>query len=524
MSTELEVFLQQKGELRSVGRLSPGTTLGGFEEKHSYLIQVDEVGSRIYVDDAPLAMDAQCQYWHWSPGFYAGEVAVELERPGQHEPTRYLVDVAPAPNKTGREQYLEYIGQIVDCAPQLLMGTEPARHALGGRSQARFSSWIRYARLRCFIGPYLAALRAICNRPLVRNRHHREQIPVHLARRVDVNTVRRLEGNPQLLAAIAGQQLARGDLAIGNNRLDVPFNEPTLDHPANRLIAFQLDGVLRLVSYLIDEFTRSSAVASDTETDIQARMPRRIAYLTQVEKQLLKLSRRSPFNAVSRTQAGVAGINSVSGSPPYDRGHRLGVRILREGISHLSEDEQHYLAPTWLIYEAWCFVTLAQQLEHQLPEYQWRLRTDVASADIILEGRKDEERLRLYTQLVCPSLEDQNRYGYYSISRERRPDLVLEYSDEEGTRFICLDSKYTSHKSGILESMASAHIYKDSIKQQGAATRYSLLLVPSNQQATLLSSEDYLNRHGVGCITLVNVGDAIKVTAALLGWLKGAIN
>ena len=123
------------------------------------------------------------------------------------------------------------------------------------------------------------------------------------------------------------------------------------------------------------------------------------------------------------------------------------------------------------------FVVLAQQLEQHLPEYQWRLRRDVVSADMILEGQKEEERLRLYTQLICPSLENQNRYGYYSISRERRPDLVLEYSDEDGTRFICLDSKYTSHRSGVLESMASAHIYKDSIKQQGAAApRYSLLL------------------------------------------------
>lgn len=72
--------------------------------------------------------------------------------------------------------------------------------------------------------------------------------------------------------------------------------------------------------------------------------------------------------------------------------------------------------------------------------------------------------------------------------------------------------------------MASAHIYKDSVKQRGAVPRCSLLLVPSNQQATLLSSEGYLNRHGVGCITLANIGDATKVTAVLLGWLNVTAN
>ena len=183
MSTELEVFCRQQGTLVPVGCLTSGATLGGFEENRDYFIKIITEGSRLFVDDAPLEIDPQRQYWRWSPGFYAGEVVVELEHPDQHELTRYLVDVAPAPNKSGREQYLEYIGQIADYAPQLLMGTEPARHALGGRSQVRLSSWIRYARLRCFIDPYIAALRTIRDRPLVRNRHHREQMPVHLARR-----------------------------------------------------------------------------------------------------------------------------------------------------------------------------------------------------------------------------------------------------------------------------------------------------------------------------------------------------
>ena len=517
---ELEVFSGKQDTLAHVGWLTPDSILGGLEENRQYLIRINTEGSRLFVDDAPMDMDPHRQYWLWSPGFYAGEVVVELELPGRHEPMRYLVDVAPAPSKSGREQYSEYISQIADYAPNLLMGTEPARHALGGRSHISLSSWIRYARLRCFIDSYLDALRAICDRPLVRNRYQREQMPVHLARRVDVNTVRRLEANPKLLAAMAGQQMEQGDLSLADNRLDVPFNEPTLDHPANRLIALQLDGVLRLTSHLIDEFSHEGTANSETETDVQARMPRRIEYLTQVKKQLLKLSRLSPFNAVSRSKPGVAGINAVSGSPHYDRSHRLGIRLLRQGVSQLADDEQHYLAPTWQVYEAWCFVTLAQQLEQQLPEYQWDLKTEVVSADMILEGLKEGSKIRLYTQLVCPSLENRNRYGYYSISRERRPDLVLEYSDENSTKFICLDSKYTTSRSGILDSMASAHIYRDSIKQYGAALLCSVLLVPGNPHAILLSSEDYVDRHSVGCIPMADDGDAARAIGRLLEYFS----
>lgn len=516
---ELEVFYRLEDELIPVGSLVPGTTLGGLEENRNYFIRVDIEGARLFVDDAPLAMDPQRQYWLWSPGFYAGEVVVELELLGHHEPMRYLIDVAPAPNKSGREQYLEYISQIADYIPQLLMGTEPARHALGGRSHISLSSWIRYARLRCFIVPYLAALKAICDRPLVRNRYHREQMPIHLARWVDVNTVRRLEANPKLLAAIAGQKVAYDNLNFGDNLLDVPFNEPTLDHSANRLIAIQLDGVLRLISHLIDQFTHSNMSTSETETDIHTRMPRRIAYLIRVKKQLLKLSRLSPFNMVIRGQGGVAGINAISGNPLYNRGHSLGVRLLREGLSSLVDDEQHYLAPTWQVYEAWCFVALSRQLEQQLPEFQWAVKTGVASADMILEGQKGDEQIKLYTQLVCPSLENQNRYGYYSISRERRPDLVLEYSDGDGRRFICLDSKYTTSRSGILNAMASAHIYRDSIKQKGAAPLCSVLLVPGNPGTTLLSSKEYVNRYGVGCIPMANNDEAAKTMMVLLKYL-----
>lgn len=520
MNTQLELFCSRQGVLTPVGLLTPGCTLGGLEEKQQYLIRVNTPDARLFVDDAPVAMDAHRQYWCWSPGFYAGEVVVELELPDRHEPIRYRVDVAPSSSKSGRAQYVEYISQVAGYAPQLLMGREPARHALGGRSGLGLSHWIRYARLRCFIDAYLTALRAVCERPLVRNRYQREQLPVHLARRVDVNTVRRLEANPKLIAALAGQQSGRDDLNLGDNRLNVPFNEPTLDHPANRLLAQQLDAVLRLTTRLVAEFSRQGATNSETETDVQARMPRRIAYLNNIKKQLLKLSRLSPFNAISRVQPGVAGINAISGSPHYDRSYRLGMRLLREGVSGLADDEQHYLAPTWQVYEAWCFVSLARQLEQQLPEYHWELKTETQWADMILEGKHADSTIRLYTQLVCPALEQPNRYGYCSISRERRPDLVLEYADGEDTRFICLDSKYSASRSGILNAMASAHIYRDAIKHAETAPRYSLLLVPDSSAVSLLASDDYLKRHRVGCLPLVNDADAAQAIFRLLASLS----
>jgi hypothetical protein len=519
---DLEVFQHLNGQLHSLGILSPGCLLGGLVEQGSYSIKVPTTGTGLFIDDAPIAMDAQGQYWCWSPGFFAGEVLVELALVDHFQPLRYRLDVSAASHKSGREQYLEYIREIADIAPQLLLGTEPGQHGLGGSSDlTKLAHWLSYARLRWFIDAYLSGLRAVCERPLVRNRHRREQMPIHLARQVDVRTVRRLEANPNLLAAVA-RQLDAAEQILDDNRLDVPFNEPTMDHPANRLLASQLQGVVRLVRQLRETFSATSHGAGDTETDIQSRINRRLDYLGTVEKSLLRLSRRDPFAAVTRSEAGVAALNAVSSSPHYARTHRLGLRLLRKGIASLATDEQHYLAPTWQVYEAWCFVTLGEKFQKQLPEYAWCRKDAVSWADMLLEGVKGEERIRLYFQLGCPALEAENSHGYASISRERRPDLVLEYVNDELIQYICLDSKYSASKDRLLDSMASAHIYRDSIRREGVAPRLSLLLVPQNKYAPRLSGIEYISRHSVGCLAMASSQQAELVVKWLWQELQGS--
>ncbi|MFC6670784.1 DUF2357 domain-containing protein [Marinobacterium aestuariivivens] len=520
MSLGLSVYEERNGELHPVGLLVEESCLQGLQEGRSYRIQVDQADSQLFVDDALLSKDPTGQYWCWTPGFFAGVLVVEHEQPGRREPTCFRVDVAPHPGKSGRDQYLEYIEQIADYDPDLLLGTEPARTGLGGRAND-LQLWIRYVRLRSFIERYLTALRVITERPVVRFAHHREQMPVQLARRVDNQTIRRLAANPQLLSAIARQQDYASTAILEDNRLDVPFNEPTLDNPANRLMASQLNEVLRLTDWLAERLANFRANQSDTETDMAARLPRRLAFLTATHKRLIKLSRSQPFCDARQTRDDVAGLNAVAGHPHYDLAYRLGNRILRNGLSEQAVDEQHYLAPTWQIYENWCFVVLAQALEEQLPEFSWRLLKgrQISWAERMLEGTAGGARVRLYTQLVCPSLESANSHGYCSISRERRPDLVLEYKCGEEVRYLCLDSKYTASKSGILDSMASAHVYRDSIRCRGKAPILSALLVPANQDAELLEQHEYIDAHGVGLYQLAEYGQVERILTELFNRL-----
>lgn len=520
MTEVLEVFCRREEGLIRIGSLDPDSVLYGFAEGKEYYFRINSENTHLYIDDAPLSTDSLQQYWVWTPRFYAGEVNAELESRGKSESIRFVLDVSPAAKKTGRSQYFEYIKEIADYFPQLLLGREPAKHGLGGRSRYE-SSWIGYARLRCFIDRYFSGLRFVVDRPCVRLNHRREQMPIHLARRVDTTSVRRLNANPALLAAVAHFCEYNLALPLEDNRIDVPFNEPTLDNPANQLILRQLKDVIRLVDRLMLEFLNCQGGVSETETDILSRMPRRLAYLVGVRKKLLKFARNHPLNLVSLTTSsvGVAALNSVSGIPHYDLTYRLGVRILRKGVAGLTDTEQQYLPPTWYIYETWCFVVMAKQLELRFPDFRWCLRDRMSFADAVLEGQRDEERIRLYAQMTCPSLRGKNKYGYGSISRERKPDFVLEYVKVNLHRYICLDSKYRVSRPAILEAMESAHIYRDSIKWSGIPPVLSLLLTPSDHDASPLEEHEYIDAYGVGCVRLKNDQDARSLLDYVWRWL-----
>ncbi|KGD61445.1 hypothetical protein T9A_01394 [Alcanivorax jadensis T9] len=517
---ELPVFLESEGGLTQVGCLSVRATLQGLYELGRYQIAVPFSGARLYVDDALLEMDRQQAFWIWQPGFYSGEVTVELELADESRFWRYVADVAPAENKSGRDQFHEYLSAIVEYSPSLVLGSEPGKHGLAGQSDNARSIWLRYFRLKKYVSSYLDGLKLISERPVVRPESYREQVPLSMARRVDVATLRRLAGDPALLAAFAGV----GDEPLhdpAGKYLDVPFHEPTQDNPANRLMADQLNTVRRHVRTLAAILSDWKDRTSDTETDLLPRLPRKLAFLRDIDQKLLRYSRMEPFCHASENRGGVAGLNTVSGHPHYLRAYQSGGRIIRRGINSLSPDEKHYLAPTWAIYEGWCFVVLAQALEAAFPEYSWSLDQPSSTVDHCLTGRNGDASIRLYSQLVCGSMLSRNRYGYCSVSRQRIPDLLLEVDDFSGKRFMCLDSKYSVSRSRILDAMASAHIYRDSIRRGDATPVLSILLVPDCESGiSMLTNNSFWGEHGVGCFALCRDPDA----ELLLDRLRSALS
>lgn len=505
----LKVFIRDGEVLCEVGELIPGQVCAGFKEDSRYLIRKPKPGMALFVDDAPLSSDAEELFWEWSPGFYAGQVMAELQVQGQYHTHQFLLDVSPHPDKAGHELFAQYIADIADYAPELLLGKEPATQGLSGQSSL-INVWIAYARLRAFAPRYIRAMRAVIADPITRLSHYRERVPIHRARNIDVTTILRLARNAPLLATMV--TLAKGnaalDLLLEDTTVDVPFNEPTVDNPANQQMLRQLRDIIRRVEWVTTELESYREQTSDTETEMLNRIPRRVRYMKEIWRDLTNIARRHPFDCVTPRGSSAAGLNAVSGHTRYAHAHQVGAKLLRHGVSRLDEEEMLYVGPTWQIYEAWCFCTLAKCLEDAFPEYQWRRCESSAHVDMFVEGTGDGIQIRLYLQLVCPSLTASKTHGYYSISRERRPDLVLEVTKGDQVRFTVLDAKYMASRRSVMEAMSSAHIYRDSLKRQEQSPSLSLLLIPSSREVAELTDDSYRKRYGEGCFELATAETA----------------
>lgn len=498
-----------------VGSVLPGGRLQGLHEGSTYLVKIPVGGAKAFLDDEPLPQDEAGQYWQWSPGFYAGDVGLDILAPPLQRPASYVLAVSPHQQKVQETQFEQYLADIAEFAPYLLVGSEPAQRGMAGKS-SELSIWIRYSRLRAFIECYLRSLREITEHPLTRMRYERRRMPLHQVRRLDYAAAVQLVRNPVLATALHNSGGHRVGAAASREMLSVPNSESTLDNAANRLIKSQMLTVLRLIEFLATELQRINDTSNDARTSIAARIPRRLGLLAVSRKVLLNYLRLDPFAQCGPDRGTVVGLNAIASHPLYGYCYRQGSKLLAQGISNLADDEQHYLVPSWEVYETWCFCAIARALEERFPNYQWDLRKQPKYADFVYEGVKDDGRIRLYFQLVCPSMDKANSHGYSSISRERRPDIVLEIIAPEERRYFCLDSKYMAGRSSIVEGMASAHIYHDSIRRDGGRPLRSLLLVPRISNVQALAESKYVDTYHVGCFELATGQDARQLLLALI--------
>lgn len=466
----------------------------GFTEMRSYRFICSAEGASFLIDDERL-LPAVGGEWKWTPGFYAGSVTAELRDPADRVIERFVLDVSPDPTKLGRDVFERMVQELLSELPELLLGEEPATTLVGELGVSE-SPLLALARLRAYVPQFLAAIKPIQRRPRRTLRVTRTSAALHQVRRIDRRTVLALSRSSAGALLAEPFDVTDFDPAM---RLDVPAIEDSLDAAANRALMALLQALIRRVRSVEARLAWSVAAERDSETrtSLADRWPVRQALLRQLEIRLAAVMRGTPFRSVKRADVTAAGLNAISADPDYSRAWGRGWRALKHGVEG---DPSHraWITPSWEVYEGWCFLQLGRQLRETFPDWDWCLKRSIAPVWV---GKSGLKRAELAAQARFPAYPN-DRTRRWSVSRRRKPDIVLTVTGPDGARFVVFDAKYRVSRKNVLDAMASAHIYRDALRLADVSPEAAFLIVPEGGGAPWLQDPDFHSLHGVGVLTM----------------------
>ncbi|MBH4011919.1 hypothetical protein I5M47_11205 [Pseudomonas aeruginosa] len=493
--------------------VTPGEPSSGFDELGSYRFRALPE-HRLYIDDAllPEQLHEGEVVWLWEPGFFAGEVSAELTNLSGSIIAQYRLDVAPSSDKLGKDIFTKMLEDIVAFDAKLLFGTESAQISIGTDSEDS-NPHLQYARLRRYGESLVAALCQVTERPLTRLRRERVAVGAHQVRRLEPSAVR---------AALKSRTIILGSEGVTLPSSQASFEVAAVfehqDNPANQVLGAILLKVMSRCRQTIRAFERIAETErrSDTRSELAPRLKRRIAFLDGLYRALRRQQRIEPFCHLSTQRITAAGLNAISAHPIYARAYRFGWHSLRPGVLGTTGEESLWISPSWEIYERWCYIKIVEQLRSRYPTLKWDGRHPTQSDDCICwSGKGSDFTLEVWLQVRCPSIDKKNYAGFSSLSKRRFPDIAITLESGNRRKLVILDAKYRTSREGVLDGMASAHIYHDSLRWFDYQPACALLLIPRGGAVEKLQSKEFWLAHGVGVAQLGSDDDAKTVVDQL---------
>ena len=505
-------LLVQSGNVLRVLLPAPQVNPGFQERQPVTFIGPPDKDCRLLIDDEPLALTSAVEGrgWMWEPGFFAGEVTAELRVRYGEVLGRWRLDVSPDPLKLGGEMFREMVAELLKFDPELVLGQEPARSRLGSLSEHQ-NPLVALARLRIHSEGIFAAFSSVIREPIKAIRPRRCRVPLQAVRRVDRRSILTSMRRPALLAVLKNLESDLIEQTPNAMSVDVPEVEQHLDSSANRCLRAILGALDRRYA---DTYERLSVLVSreaesETVTGLARRWDTWSEFLERGRLRIRSVLRRSPFNEVTRSEITAAGLNAIAADPLYARAWRCSWLALRMGVDGSERDDLLPLSPTWEIYERWCYMRILQILQQDVADVTWtKLDPAPHGAFIGWEARSHNGSpvIQLLLQPRFPSTSGIRSSNFWSVSRERYPDIVLSHARSAEHGLVVFDAKYRVLRSNVLDAMESAHIYQDSLRRGDRRPQLSLLLVPSTKGVEWLEHPQFASTHGVGTVALGESG------------------
>lgn len=438
--------------------------------------------------------------WRWAPDFFAGPVVAILHGPAGE--TRWVLDVSPDPSKLGREQFSAMLAELIDMEPLLVPGAESATNPIAYGTlelDDEMAALLALSRLRTWSERLLRATELLERQPRRVLRRRTEAVALHRVRRVSDASLNRLLRSQQVRRAAVVSRLKVAFEPTAT--LDVHLTEPHVDSPANRVVVEYLHAVLRRIvatEATLSRWAQSQRDDSGAEA-ARLRYGLRHQFLDGLKHKVTTRLRAWPWREVLRHSSSAAGMNALSADPSYAHFGAMAWACLRTGLRMDGDEETLSLSPTWQLFERWCFARIARQLREHRPELSWRRETG-QGALIAWVGIGGDTEVRFLLQPRFAAWDQSHNHAFRSLSREREPDLVLISRSGDRERWLVLDAKYRVARSNVLDAMASAHIYRDSLRVHGSPPVASFLLVPAETGVRWLQDGEFQSEYGTGAL------------------------
>lgn len=496
--------------------VQPGGVLSDLQEDSDYLIDVGGDVAGVFVDDLRLEGETRSLF-RWRPGFYAGEVVVEVayaDRSTQH----YFLDIGPNPAKSGKDEFGDMVAEVRAFDQSLLGGTSSATMVFGCAGRAgRYELDILLARMREHGPFFLDAVEGIARSPHRFLTADRKVIPLSQVRRLHHSSLQ-----DRRLAAIAtGAHISAG--LLDSFQVNSLTSSPTFDTPANRTLLALLRRFSSALFSLTDAVT--SLQLGTPQDEQRSRAPRRLQALEAMQHRARLLLTNPLFREVSTAQTSSAGLTQIAAQPVYSRAYRLGSRALATQVEGGESVDSLHVAPSWGIYEIWCFLAVLKAMSEIAGRAPIERPSIAATAERTATFElSDGNHLEVLFQAVFPAVDNSKSHLGWSLSRERRPDVVLVRHSPTDMRVLVLDAKWRSGRSNVLDAMESAHIYHDALRVGNVRPSPCVLMLPGHSEVEELEKSEFVLTNGVGAISAVRIGGhgLAQMTTLLSDWLERA--